>query len=133
MKNILTIAITTGWMLFSTFTIGQNKHDTIAYVTIAGIKGEGKLTIEKLLAAGKIELSDNKLTLLHYDMSATVKDANMQESITTTSSKSLEFTNEMKAMIKNLPLGKKLYIESVEAKRADGTIVKLPGLILKIE
>ena len=119
-------------------------------VSIAGIHGEGNLSAKKLLNAGKIEINDNKVTIISFDMS--YKKGPAYEEMTsscqhpddkklskispmvTENSKSNAFTDTMKKAIKNdLQSGAKVYFENIEALKEDGSLIKIPGIILTIK
>ena len=105
------------------------------HATVAGIQG-GKLSVQRLLEAGKLEVNKKKMTISSFDMSFAVKsEKNPQGNLIQLTSQSGAFTDEMKKAIASFKPGQKVYFEYCIGKIEDGkgSLVKLPGVLITIE
>ncbi len=115
-------------------SIGNNS------VVVAGTNfQEGKMTVDKLLAAGELAVNSEKFVLKSFSLSMLVRSHdNPKGSYIEFQANSGIFTHAMREGIKLLNPADKVFFEDIQAQIFDGyenygSIVKLPGVKITIE
>ena len=119
-KTILTLLT----VFFVSFSFSQQQLQT----SVAGMTVGMKISAQKIIKGGKIEVSDTTLHIKKFYMSFK-KEGKLIQLL----SPSNEITNEMKEAIHILKAGQELYFESIEGTDKSGKMIKIPAVYLIIE
>ena len=106
--------------------------DPVAYV--GNIKGDGRMTKAELMGvAGVFAKMENFDFDLHFQVVSFVMTMNVNGVYIEKKSEGPAFTPEMKSLLAMAKPGNLVIFDQVTVKGPDGTIRKIPGVIIKVQ